>query len=108
MLQQDRSGTAALAADSDVKASRSADKLESSQRPTRTYPKQLSLKLVLQLEKSGGVSMDAGNFPASMRSAVVDPHGREASTGIQYFSKGQDACVVGAPERHMAADLQVG
>ena len=65
------------------------------------------LSCVLQLEKDGGSSLEAGNFPASMRSAVVPPHGREASTGIQYFSKGQDGCVVGAPERHMAADLQV-
>ena len=59
------------------------------------------------METLGGSSLEAGSFPASMRSAVVPHHSREPASGIQYFSKAVDGAVVGAPERHMAADLQV-
>ena len=60
----------------------------------------------VQLEASEGFTLAAGSFPDSMRSAVAKFH-REPASGIQYFSKAQDGAVVGQPERHMAADLQV-
>ena len=60
----------------------------------------------VQLEASEGFSLAAGSFPDSMRSAVAGHH-RLPASGIQYFSRAADGAVVGQPERHMAADLQV-
>ena len=60
----------------------------------------------VMLETEGSFSLEKGSFPDSIRSAVAKAH-REPASGIQYFSKAQDGAVVGAPERHMAADLQV-
>ena len=60
----------------------------------------------LMLEGHKDFSFDKASFPDSMRSAAAKAH-RLPASGIQYFSKAQDGAVVGAPERHMAADLQV-
>lgn len=39
---------------------------------------------------------------------VASQYKRKVASGIQYFTKPENGAVVGAPERHMAADLQVG
>ena len=45
-------------------------------------------------------------LPAEYDSAI-GKFKRPAAKGIQYFTKTKDGQVVGAPDRHMAADLQV-
>ena len=48
----------------------------------------------------------ADAMPAEYESAI-QKFKRPAAKGIQYFTKTEDGQVVGAPDRHMAADLQV-
>ncbi|BDA44652.1 Xanthine dehydrogenase [Coccomyxa sp. Obi] len=60
----------------------------------------VALRLRAEAPEAGGW------LPAGHESAAVRFE-RPPSRGIQYFSKAGDADVVGQPERHMAADLQV-
>ena len=62
------------------------------------------VEVALRLRKE---APEAGGWlPAGAESAAARFE-RPPSRGIQYFSKAGDADVVGQPERHMAADLQV-
>lgn len=45
-------------------------------------------------------------FPADFHSAAAEYH-RPASRGVQVFSAKHGDAIVGAPRRHLAADLQV-
>ena len=58
------------------------------------------------LEKDSPSYKAADNLPPEYESAVRK-FVRPAPKGVQYFTKVGDGQVVGAPERHMAADLQV-
>ena len=46
------------------------------------------------------------DFPAEYRSAGV-PYDRHPAHGVQFYSKASNDVIVGQPQRHMAADLQV-
>ena len=59
------------------------------------------------LEKDAPSFRASETLPAEYESAVRK-FVRPAPKGVQYFTKVEDGQVVGAPERHMAADLQVG
>ena len=59
------------------------------------------------LQKDAPSFKAAESLPAEYESAVRK-FVRPAPKGVQYFTKVEDGQVVGAPERHMAADLQVG
>lgn len=49
----------------------------------------------------------AGSWLPTGHESAAARFERPPARGIQYFSKAGDAEVVGQPERHMAADLQV-
>lgn len=58
------------------------------------------------LERDAPGYKASDNLPAEYESAVRK-FVRPAPKGIQYFTRVEDGQVVGAPDRHMAADLQV-
>lgn len=60
----------------------------------------VALRLRAEAPEAGGW-LPAGHESSAARFE------RPPSRGIQYFSKAGDADIVGQPERHMAADLQV-
>lgn len=61
--------------------------------------------IALQLEAEGSGYKAADWLPLGHESAAVHFE-RPASQGVQYFNKVGEQDVVGAPVRHMAADLQ--
>ena len=61
--------------------------------------------IALQLEAEGSGYKAADWLPVGHESAAVHFE-RPASQGVQYFNKVGEQDVVGAPVRHMAADLQ--
>ena len=61
--------------------------------------------IALQLEAGGSSYKAADWLPPGHESAAVHFE-RPASQGVQYFNKVGEQDVVGAPVRHMAADLQ--
>lgn len=65
------------------------------------------------VEVSYLLEADAPEFKASealppQYESAIRKFERPAPKGMQYYTKAEDGRVVGQPERHMAADLQVG